>query len=155
MYSISNQTELDFTIGGVELIDLIKPLWEKLNKHHHDTSISFKEKFKINRFEDRKKELTNYDLVRTLLIKRSNNLIGYCVSSISSNLNTGYVNSIFIEKLYRSMKLGKFLLEDAEKWFAEHNISSIYIDVVHENNEALKFYRNNGYDIYTYKLRKN
>lgn len=39
--SVTNQ-ELEFIEGGKEMLDLVKPLWEKLNKHHEENSEYFR-----------------------------------------------------------------------------------------------------------------
>ena len=88
----------EFINGSRELIDLVQPLWEKLNKHHENSSDYFSDKFINLKFEVRKnKFITDEKLeVKIDLIKDKEKeiYIGYCISTINKEL-IGEIDSLF------------------------------------------------------------
>ncbi|WP_454051902.1 hypothetical protein [Clostridium sp. Marseille-Q7071] len=48
--------------GSIELLDLTKPLWEKLNNHHRRNSNNFSHNYERLTFELRKEKFYNKDL---------------------------------------------------------------------------------------------
>lgn len=137
-------------------IEIIKPLWEQLNKIHFEKSVYFKEKYKNFTFEKRMRPiLKRTDKViklDVLLDNETGNYVGYCLSSIEDTL--GEIESIFIEKKYRKFGLGGELMKNALKWFKLKNISKIQIGVVYDNDGAVPFYERYGFHIGSYILKQ-
>ena len=138
-------------------INLIKPLWEQLNSIHFDKSVYFKSKYENFSFEKRlesiyRKAQDGIIKVDLLLDKNTENYIGYCLSSIESNL--GEIESLFIEKDYRKFKLGDKLMENALNWFKSNSIKNIQINVVYANDEVLPFYERYGFHVGSYILKR-
>lgn len=123
-------------------INIIKPLWEKLNLIHLDKSVHFKSKYENFTFDKRmesickksEKGIMKFDL---LLVNDKGEYVGYCLSSIEEGL--GEIESIFIDEKYRKNGLGDKLMKSALKWFESKGIKNIEINVVYANNEALPF----------------
>lgn len=138
-------------------IELIKPLWEKLNSIHFYKSVYFKNKHKKFTF-DRRIESINKTAqngiikIDMLLDNDTGNYIGYCLSSIEDNL--GEIESIFIENQYRKLKLGDKLMTSALNWFESNSITNIQINVINANDEALPFYEHYGFYIGNYILKR-
>lgn len=108
----------EFLNGNRELLDLVQPLWEKLNKYHENNSSYFSNKFKIFKFETRKDKFINVeglelkiDIIRD---KDKSAYIGYCISTINKDL-IGEIESLFIEKEYRKYGLGDKLMKRSLK----------------------------------------
>ncbi|OOM74117.1 GNAT family N-acetyltransferase [Clostridium sp. BL-8] len=138
-------------------INMIKPLWEKLNLIHLNKSVYFKAKYKTFTFEERMKSI--YEKAQkgsikleVLLDTAKDEYIGYCLCSIEDTF--GEIESIFIEEQYRKLGLGDKLMNNALKWFESNGIVKIEINVVYANDEALPFYNKHGFFIGNYILRR-
>ncbi|NLZ49473.1 MAG: GNAT family N-acetyltransferase [Clostridiales bacterium] len=87
-----------YITGNESLIDDIKYLWHKLNKHHIDKSLYFKEHFLQLNLESRiKKLLENTNDLFVIIAKDSSTAenVGYCISSQIDN-NIGEIDSIYV-----------------------------------------------------------
>lgn len=141
---------------NISELNLMKPLWEKLNSIHLSKSVYFKSKYEKFTFDQRmipilkkaEKGIIKLDL---LLDSDSINYVGYCLSSIKDS--SGEIESIYIEKEYRKQKLGDKLMKSALKWFKANAITNIEINVVYANDEALPFYEHYGFHIANYILK--
>lgn len=90
----------EFIDGSIELIDYVKPLWEKLNEHHKINSNYFDYRFSKFKFNDRENKFindNNIDVKIDLIKDTERDLyIGYCISTIYKDL-VGEIDSLFIE----------------------------------------------------------
>ncbi|ABR47613.1 GCN5-related N-acetyltransferase [Alkaliphilus metalliredigens QYMF] len=140
--------DFEFISGSRELIDLVQPLWEKLNKHHEINSDFFSDKFKNLKFEVRKdKFIKDNDLeIKIDLIKDTEKglHIAYCISTISKDL-IGEIDSIFVEKEYRKYGLGDKLMNRALEWLNSKQVKIKIIGVAEGNQNALEFYKRYGF----------
>jgi len=73
---------------------------------------------------------------------------------ISKFARKGYVSNLYIEESYRKNGIGKKLLDASLKWLKKNNVKYISLEIHLENENALKFYRNLGFEDYTLKLAK-
>ena len=138
-------------------IQLIKPLWEKLNLIHFNNSVYFKSKYEKFTFEKRietinRKSENGIVKLDVILDNDTMEYVGYCLSSIEDNI--GEIESIFIEKQYRRYKLGDKLMVNALNWFKSNSITDIQISVVYANDEAIPFYKRYGFYIGNYILKR-
>lgn len=138
-------------------IELIKPLWQKLNSIHFNKSVHFKSKYEKFTFDRRmepihKKAQNGIIKIDMLLDSDIGKYIGYCLSSIEDNL--GEIESIFIENQYRKLKLGDKLIRSALNWFELNSVTNIQINVVYANDEAVPFYERYGFHIGNYILKR-
>jgi diamine N-acetyltransferase len=137
-----------------EEIDMIKPLWEKLNAHHHEKATVFKNDFENITFEKRKIQWTKKQLKIIVAQEfRTSKMIGYCVSSISEE-NGGEIDSIYIIEDFRKNGVGKEFIKRSLIWFEQKGITEIIISVVVGNEEALPFYEKFGFIPRSYILKK-
>lgn len=133
----------------VQGLDLIKPLWEQLTKHHKSRSKYFKEIYDTFTFEKRKETLANKSKDGALRIDLAGDMdtgryIGYCVSSISPD-HEGEIDSIFIEEAYRSSRIGHSLMERALAWMDDHQVTVKRVAVAVGNEDVLEFYGRYGF----------
>jgi len=150
---------LEFYQIGIEDINLIEPLWVKLNQMHQAKSSHFSKWFSEHMFEERLKTLmekATQGQIRIELVKDKDLDIdiGYCISSIF-NGNKGEIDSIFIELIYRGHQIGDKLLENALKWMESYNISSIEIMAYYGNEDVFPFYAKHGFRPKKYLLYKS
>lgn len=134
--------------GGRELLDLVQPLWEKLNKHHENNSSYFSEKFRNLKFEVRKNKFINDETlnVKIDLIKDKEKdvFIGYCISSINKDL-IAEIESLFVETDYRKYGLGCKLMDRSLDWMKSNKVKIKIIGVAEGNEDVLNFYKKYGF----------
>lgn len=142
---------------GIKELELIKPLWEQLNRVHFNKSINFKNKYENWTFEKRIAGIygkANHSILKLDMLYECDTgvYVGYCLSSIEGQL--GEIESIFIEQKYRKFGLGGKLMNSALNWFKGRQITNVEINVVYANDEALPFYERYGFYIGNYILKR-
>jgi len=139
---------IEIISGSKELLEYVGPLWDKLNNHHRDSSINFKEKYEKLSFKERsngflayKKDNININLVKD---KDKDIYVGYCVSAIN-NSSVGEISSLYIEPEYRKYGIGDELIKRAIKWLDDNKVNKKIIGVSIGNEDVLKFYERYGF----------
>jgi GNAT superfamily N-acetyltransferase len=125
-------------------IDVIQPLWEKLNLLHFDLSQNFKHRFADMSWEKRKtKLLDKSEEIMIETVRDENNiLIGYCISSIEKGNNlTGEIDSVYIEESHRESGLGTRLINNAINWLTTKGTVEQKLLVGVGNEKVLNFYK--------------
>jgi ribosomal protein S18 acetylase RimI-like enzyme len=125
-------------------IDVIQPLWEKLNLLHYDLSQNFKHRFADMSWEKRKtKLLDKSEEIMIETVRDENNiLIGYCISSIEKGNNlTGEIDSVYIEESHRESGLGTRLINNAINWLTTKGTVEQKLLVGVGNEKVLNFYK--------------
>lgn len=146
-YWITLRTNIEYVIGGKELIEELKPLWENLNNFHMESSKHFKERFANFTFEERKNILLDScKQVRIILAKDTENdkYIGYSVSTISLD-GIGEFDSLYLDSGYRGHSIGEYLTEEGIKWLKDSNVKKVIIGVSAGNEGAFYFYEKYGF----------
>ena len=127
-----------------EELDLIQPLWEKLNQLHFNLSPDFRNRYKEMSWEKRKARLMDKSeeiMVDTVRDERDR-IIGYCISSIErKNHKTGEIESVYIEESHRNAGLGKLLINNAIGWLISKETTEQKLVVGVGNEKVLGFYR--------------
>lgn len=139
---------IEIISGSKELLEYVGPLWDKLNDHHKNNSINFKEKYERLSFKERsngflvyKKDNININLVKD---KDKKIYVGYCVSTINSGF-IGEISSLYIEPKYRNYGIGDELIKRAIKWLDDNKVSKKILGVAIGNEDVLKFYQRHGF----------
>lgn len=139
---------LEIISGSRELLDLVQPLWEKLNKHHEINSSYFSDRFRDFKFEVRKaKFINNNNLEVKIDLARDtekNLYIGYCISTINKEL-VGEIDSLFVEEEYRKYGLGGKFMNGALEWLDSKQAKTKIIGVAEGNENVLEFYKRYGF----------
>ena len=125
-------------------LDIIQPLWEKLNQLHFNLSPDFKNRYKEMCWDKRKAKLI--DKSEELLIETVRDdqeaIIGYCISSIDkTNHKAGEIDSVYIEESHRNAGLGKLLIDNAIEWLTMKGTTEQKLAVCVGNEKVLDFYR--------------
>jgi GNAT superfamily N-acetyltransferase len=105
---------VSYRTTGTREIDLIRPLEEQLNEHHHKKASPFKAHYKRMTFEDRRSRFCELDEHGQLRLDLAADTItgkdvGYFVCPVSVE-KTGEVESLFVEAAYRSDGIGTVLV---------------------------------------------
>jgi diamine N-acetyltransferase len=139
---------IDFVTGGIELLDFVQPLWEKLNNHHQVNSRHFPDKFKNLTFDLRKMKFINDSNteLRIELAKESENqaFVGYCISTINID-SVGEIDSLYIEPEYRKFGIGDKLMNRSLEWLDSKNVRMKIIGVAEGNEQVFGFYKKYGF----------
>ena len=139
----------EYLASGITCIELIRPLWVQLNKHHHTNAGTFRHHYEQMTFDDRKAFFEKIASTGTLQLDlvsdtESGRYIGYCVSSLSQE-KTGEIESIFVEERYRYQGIGSALVTRALAWFDANGSVRNRVSVGDGNEGAWKFYRKFGF----------
>lgn len=133
-------------------IDLIEPLWARLNEHHRALSPHFSSHYERSTFEQRKRELlakAARGLMRICLAKDidAGEYAGYCVATIllDGDAPVGEVESIFVDRAYRSTGIGDKLMRNALDWMDARGASVKKVAVGAGNEAVLPFYARFGF----------
>ncbi|AOT70475.1 GNAT family N-acetyltransferase [Geosporobacter ferrireducens] len=139
---------LEYIQGSKELLDLVQPLWEKLNKHHKLHSNYFSEKFSQQTFTIRKSKFLGEDIsdIKIDLVKdkETSLYVGYCISTVNGK-GVGEIDSLYIEREYRKFGLGDQFMVKALEWLDSKQVKTKIIGVAEGNDAALKFYKRYGF----------
>ncbi|MFP4015228.1 MAG: GNAT family N-acetyltransferase [Chitinispirillaceae bacterium] len=126
-------------------IEIIKPMWEELNRLHLKESPYFKEHYRTFTFEERCKKFTRMDEKDLLILvaQTEGQLSGYCVSTIEKG--AGEIDSLFVNQWCRGQGIGKELVKRSIGWFEENACERIGVSVAVGHESALGFYRIFGF----------
>jgi diamine N-acetyltransferase len=135
----------EYRITDIHEIELIRPLWTRLNEYHHGRATTFRYHYEQWTFDDRKKYFEKIALAGSLrldLVSDANTgrYVGYCISYISQE-KTGEIESIFVEERYRSQGVGSTLVTRALAWLGENGSVRNRVSVGQGNEAAWEFYR--------------
>jgi len=138
---------ITYRFGGVELLDTIQPLWEKLNQHHAEISTHFGTEFQSKTFGERKSALLEKYAAGEIRIDFAQSqqvAIGYLMSAIDSK-GVGEIESIYIEESFRRQAIGEELMHRALVWLDGQNVHTKVIAVAVGNEQAYSFYERFGF----------
>ena len=142
-------THIVFIETGAIDLDLIQPLWEKLNQHHQQQKSDFQEHYENFTFPERAETLLNKSLEGAMHIglvkdKESGVMVAYCITTISQD-NEGEIDSIYVEREYRGQGIGTELIKRSLKWMDDKGVNKKTVRVSFGNQEAVAFYERYGF----------
>ena len=140
-----------------DILDLYrKTIWETEIKIDNNLKENFGN-------SDELKEIIKNDIhdenTYLLVAQLDSEIIGYISASILL-LEDAYVekvaniHEIAIKNEYQNQGIGKLLLDECEKVLKSKNVRYIKLTAFKENNNAIKFYENNGFEEYSVNYRK-
>jgi RimJ/RimL family protein N-acetyltransferase/GNAT superfamily N-acetyltransferase len=141
--------EIEYLEKNQNDLDLIRPLWEKLNAHHITVSRYFKDNRAGTTFDMRKNQLLEksyqgalrIDLARDAVTKE---YIGYCVTSVNPE-KQGEIESIYVEKDYRLSGIGDSLMARALGWSETVTVKKTILGVAEGNEGVFAFYQRHNF----------
>ena len=130
-------------------LDLIQPLWEKLNDHHRKQKSDFQEHYENFTFSERAEVLLKKSNAGDMHIglvkdKYSEKLVAYCITTISGE-GEGEIDSIYVEKEFQGQGLGDELMKCSLGWLDENSVKKKTVKVSVGNQKALSFYERYGF----------
>ncbi len=145
---------LSYKRGTSKDLDLIRPLWEKLNQHHWELSENFKESFQKMTWEFRRSNLErkSAEILLDYVTNENNSIIAYCVSTIEKlDVKVGEIDSLYVDQTYRNYGIGKALIEKAVKWLVSKDTEKQILTVGTGNENVLSFYEQ--FDFYPRSIK--
>jgi ribosomal protein S18 acetylase RimI-like enzyme len=130
----------------VDQLDLLAPLWYKLNAFHQDLDELLGNPRRITTWEQRRIQLHEKALGKSLIqiLRVDGSSAGYCFTSIDE-ANKGEIDSLFLLPEWRGRGIGKKLMENALTWLEDLGCKDIDISVHPGNTSAVKFYWSFGF----------
>jgi ribosomal protein S18 acetylase RimI-like enzyme len=132
-----------FAVLPLEKIDVIRPLWEKLNELHRRRSPFFAGEHAAFTFEERKSKLQGGGRgewrVEVAQAVPEGKAVAYCLSSLTRD-REGEIDSIYVEPAYRRFRVADALMRHALSWLDERGAASKRVVVAAGNEQALPFY---------------
>ena len=140
--------EIEIRSGGIELIDSVGPLWERLKAHHLEIDTVYPDSIRKADFEKRKEELMQRDhhLVELAIPAGSDLAVGYCLTSVNER-NVGELDSIFVDEPFRGCGIGKRLVRQSLEWMDAMNVGAKKVYVLEVNQEAVELYKEFGFKV--------
>ena len=142
-----SKEDIKYISGGIELLDEIQPLWEKLNQHHEKISPHFSHEFRDYGFSARKARLLQKYAdghLRIDIAQSQEYKVGYIISAMMG-AGVGEIESIFVENDFRGQAIGDELMRRALDWLDEQDVHTKVIDVAVGNERAYTFYARFGF----------
>jgi ribosomal protein S18 acetylase RimI-like enzyme len=141
--------KINYVVGDETLLDQIEPLWLGLNQQNISSSLSFKPYYRALTFDKRKKELLKIAQAAVLRVEiaidnSNGQAVGYCVSSLD-NSGVGEIESIYVDKPFRGLKIGNNLMKSAIGWLEQQGATTKQVSVSAGNELACKFYEHYGF----------
>ncbi len=141
--------QIGFMDGDEQLLDEVKPLWEKLNEHHRKISQHFSDKYEQNTFARRKEGLLRKQGLEGLRIDIAKDMeldkkIGYCISTITKD-KVGEIDSIYVDSDYRDHAIGEALMKRAIQWMDDVQVVKKVLNVADGNEQVFHFYKKFGF----------
>ena len=135
--------------GGLELLDLVGPLWEQLRGHHARASAHFREAIEAVTFDERRASVVEKAAagpVRVELARQAESgaCVGYCIATIDAR-GAGEVDSLFVAEPWRGRGIGSALLGGALGWMDDHSANPRRLGVMAGNERAFAFYARFGF----------
>lgn len=142
-------TPIEYHTTDISEIELIRPLWNQLNEHHHVNARVFRDLYDHWTFDDRKdcfRKISETGLLQLDVAQdpASGKYVGYCISSLSYD-KFGEIESLFVEKTSRSQGIGTELMIRALSWLDKNGSVRNRVPVAEGNEDAVLFYRKFGF----------
>jgi len=96
----------------------------------------------------------------TLLVARADDIVGFVMFTVENGgydqrVTRGVVENLYVEPPLRNEGIGAALLERAEQRLVELGADRVALEVMADNRDARRFYRDQGYDPHRVELEKS
>nr|WP_319373830.1 GNAT family N-acetyltransferase [uncultured Methanobacterium sp.] len=130
-------------------LDLIQPLWEKLNQYHRQQKSDFQEHYENFTFPERSETLLKKSIggemhIGLLKDNESEIMLAYCITTISPE-REGEIDSIYVLEKYRGRGFGDKLIKRSLEWMDEKGVKKKTVRVSASNQKAVSFYERYGF----------
>ena len=143
-----------YETGGVEFLDRIQGMWERLNAYQAEVSPDFPDTFKGRTMDSRRARwvASGVNGLRIRMAVQDGKDLGYCLSFIGAKMD-GVLESLFVDDSLRGQGVGLALSRDALDWFRERGAKSVDLEVTVGNDHAKGFYEKLGFRPFKLTMR--
>jgi ribosomal protein S18 acetylase RimI-like enzyme len=157
--SIRPRPKVRYKVIPREDIEVVEPLWHKLNDHHMARSTHFAPFYDMFTFNQRMEKFRDRTIrvrIDVALIdnevekpskapkgykpKLDGKMIGYSLSSVNKRAE-GELDSLFVDREFRRMGIGTNLAKRSFAWMDKEGALTKSLSVIYGNEEVLPFYR--------------
>lgn len=125
----------------------IADLWELMKAYHVDVADNFSHEMEAAEFNKRMATIRGKSKLVNVLAahKEDGEKVGYCISSILKDENTGEIASLFVRQEYRKLNIGKSLMEQSLTWIENNNVDKKILSVASGNEVVIEYYKQFGF----------
>ena len=145
-----------------DIKDLLGWLQEYLKEIDNSGYTIYKEEFKECYFEKKLEEVKKYN-GKIILYEEENKIVGLVIGCINNEEEEttefkvpkrGRITELVVSQNSRSKGIGTILLKEMEKYLKSIGCLDILLGVLAYNEDAIEFYKKNGYHIHTIDVIK-
>lgn len=140
-------------VKEVEDINIIKPLWEVLNRHQQAHVRHFGEDYRKLSFEDYIEVIKSKSKYRLEVVFLDNKPLGYCLGSIFQELGT--IHELYLYDDLRGKGLGSYIFERMVFWLEIQKVKDIEITVPNGYESMMLFYQKLGFKTASFRMKKS
>jgi diamine N-acetyltransferase len=136
---------LTHAVGGAELLQELRPLWEALNRHHARLAPDLAAHLASFTFERRVSLLEGRAALRVDLLRDPQGApAAYAFGSVDVH-GRGDLESIYVSPEHRGQGHGRALVQQQIAWMRARGAKPIRVTVAAGNEQALPFYGEQGF----------
>lgn len=131
-------------------INIIKPLWEALNRYQAIHSKHFSKHYRNLEFEDEMRCLNGHNDCRLEVIYQNKKPLGFILGKVDQSI--GEIDSLYIYDDLRGQGLGTYITNRMLLWFETKGVKKIELNVSSGSEELIHFYKKVGFHIRRYTM---
>lgn len=139
-------------IKEVSDIQIIKPLWEVLNRDLQGHSKYFSKDYSQMTFEDYIQDLNKRSACRLEVVFLDDKPLGFCLGSVYKEVGT--VNELYLYDDLRGKGMGKYLFDRMVLWLETQDLKSIEIRVPAGYESVIQFYQRSGFQTASFLMKR-
>lgn len=143
--------------------NLLAQLQKYIQKIDASGNTLFKDEFKEQYFKEKLEEVKKYN-GKILLYEEDGTIVGLVIGFINNEKEEtieykapkrGRITELVVSEKMRSKGIGTILLKEMEKYLKSVGCIDVLLGVLSYNEDAIEFYKKNGYHMHTIDMVKN
>jgi GNAT superfamily N-acetyltransferase len=140
-------------VKEVENIEIIKPLWEVLNRHQQAHVRYFSDDYRNVSFEDYVDVIKSKSKFRLEVVFLNDKPLGYCLGSVLEDLGT--IHELYLYDDLRGKGLGSYIFERMVFWLEIQKVKDIEVKVPSGYESMMLFYQKLGFKTASFRMKKS
>lgn len=140
------------------ILEIIE-IWKEFMDFHRDIDPFFTRRDNGHHsFKKHIKESIESQKSQVLVALDNEKVVAYSLSHVHhyppvfGHTTYGFISDIAVKKEYRKQGIGKCLLNEIKRWFSQHGITRIELQVSSRNKVACSFWKKCGFKEYKYVM---
>lgn len=143
--------------------NLLAQLQKYIQKIDASGNTLFNDEFKEKYFKEKLEEVKKYN-GKILLYEEDGKIVGLVIGFINNEKEEtieykvpkrGRITELVVSEKMRSKGIGTILLKEMEKYLKSVGCIDVLLGVLSYNEDAIEFYKKNGYHMHTIDMVKN